>query len=147
MSTYYLGVSPREIFDQQRRSGTRPVLWLRLSIAVLVGAVLAFAYVARFHQDILLGHTLCPVLATTGYKCPLCGGSQSVVSLVHGDWWMAADANLLVALGPVLLVLGLTAKRAWNVLPAQRRRIEVVATFFLPVAFALWWLLRNLYGL
>jgi hypothetical protein len=93
VGTYWLSVSPKKVFDQRRRSGTRPVLWLRLSIAVLVGDVLAFAYVALFHQNILLGHTLCPMLATTGYKCPLRGGSQSVVSHVHGDWLMVAKAN------------------------------------------------------
>jgi hypothetical protein len=116
-------------------------------IALVAVLALVFGYLARYHEDILLGHTLCPVLATTGYRCPFCGGSQSAVSLVQGDWITAAKANLLIATGPVFLVLGLMLKRIWDSMPAQRRRVEVAAMASLPIVITVWSLSRNLYGI
>ena len=136
-----------KVLDQQPKERTRTVTRLRLSIALVAVLALVFGYLARYHEDILLGHTLCPVLATTGYRCPFCGGSQSAVSLVQGDWITAAKANLLIATGPVFLVLGLMLKRTWDSMPAQRRRIEVAAMASLPIVITVWSLSRNLYGI
>ncbi len=136
-----------KVLDQQPKERTRTVTRLRLSIALVAVLALVFGYLARYHEDILLGHTLCPVLATTGYRCPFCGGSQSAVSLVQGDWITAAKANLLIATGPVFLVLGLMLKRTWDSMPAQRRRVEVAAMASLPIVITVWSLSRNLYGI
>jgi len=136
-----------KVLDQQPKERTRTVTRLRLSIALVAVLALVFGYLARYHEDILLGHTLCPVLATTGYRCPFCGGSQSAVSLVQGDWITAAKANLLIATGPVFLVLGLMLKRTWDSMPAQRRRIEVAAMASLPIVITVWSLSRNFYGI
>ncbi|MDE1047779.1 MAG: DUF2752 domain-containing protein [Candidatus Nanopelagicales bacterium] len=140
-------MSPVKVLDQQPKERTRTVTRLRLSIALVAVLALVFGYLARYHEDILLGHTLCPVLATTGYRCPFCGGSQSAVSLVQGDWITAAKANLLIATGPVFLVLGLMLKRTWDSMPAQRRRVEVAAMASLPIVITVWSLSRNLYGI
>ena len=141
-----MGVAPVRVLDPQRKKGTRVVTRLRMSIAL--GAILAlvFGYLARYHEDILLGHSLCPVLAITGYRCPFCGGSQSAVSLVQGDWVTAAKANLLIAAGPVFLVLGLMLTRIWDSMPAQRRRVEITAIASLPIVITVWSLLRNFHG-
>jgi len=136
-----------KVLDPQPKERTQTVTRLRLSIALVAVLALGFGYLARYHEDILLGHTLCPVLATTGYRCPFCGGSQSAVSLVQGDWITAAKANLLIATGPVFLVLGLMLKRTWDSMPAQRRRIEVAAMASLPIVITVWSLSRNFYGI
>jgi hypothetical protein len=39
---------------------------------------------------------LCPLHATTGLWCPLCGGLRAVDVLVHGDVVAALHLNLLV---------------------------------------------------
>ena len=135
-----------KVLDPQPKEQMRAVTRLRLSIALVATLTLAFGYLARYHEDILLGHTLCPVLATTGYRCPFCGGSQSAVSLAQGDWIMAVKANLLITSGPVFLVFGLMLKRIWDSMPAQRRRVEVAALASLPIVITVWSLSRNFYG-
>lgn len=135
------------MLDPEPKERTQTATRLRLSIALIAILTLAFGYLARNHEDILLGHTLCPVLATTGYRCPFCGGSQVAVSLVQGDWITAAKANLLIATGPVFLVLGFMLKRIWDSMPAQRRRAEVAAMASLPIVITAWSLLRNFYGI
>ncbi len=70
-------------------------------VAVLAGAAVA-ADVALdpLHRNV----PLCPLHATTGLWCPLCGGLRAVDALAHGDLPAALQLNVLVV---VLLPLAL----------------------------------------
>lgn len=71
---------------------------LRQRISLLLLATAALAPVARIDA----GPVLCPVRRTTGRPCPGCGGTRSLVRLVHGDLRGSVAAH---PLGPVLGVL------------------------------------------
>jgi uncharacterized protein DUF2752 len=48
---------------------------------------------------------LCPLHATTGLWCPLCGSTRATHALLHGEWGTALHDNLLfVAFLPLLLL-------------------------------------------
>lgn len=49
---------------------------------------------------------VCPLRATTGLDCPLCGASRATAALVRGDLGAAIDFNALYVLAlPVALAL------------------------------------------
>jgi hypothetical protein len=48
---------------------------------------------------------LCPLHATTGVWCPLCGGLRAGYAVVHGQFGAAARANLLVVAAVPLVAL------------------------------------------
>jgi Protein of unknown function (DUF2752) len=54
----------------------------------------------------------CPFRATTGWDCPLCGGTRMGSALLHGDWVAAFFYNPVVLVG--LVVLGILGV-AWTV--------------------------------
>lgn len=71
---------------------------LRQRISLLLLATAALVPVSRVDS----GPVLCPVRRATGRPCPGCGGTRSLVHLVHGDLRGAAAAH---PLGPVLGLL------------------------------------------
>lgn len=76
----------------------------------------------------------CPILATTGYYCPGCGGLRAVADLVHGRVVTALDENLMA----VALTLGaLVVWAAWAVARGRGRRF----------AYERWLSTTVLYGL
>lgn len=88
---------------------------------------------------------LCPLLATTGLDCPMCGGLRSVQSLTRGDVVGAADHNLLfVASLPVLALLWLRWFRRPDATDPERDTLPawlVPAGLGIALAFAV---LRNI---
>jgi hypothetical protein len=59
------------------------------------------------------GPVLCPVRRATGRPCPGCGGTRSLVRLVHGDLRGAAAAHPLgPALGVLLVAWAVTGCRS-----------------------------------
>lgn len=71
---------------------------LRQRISLLLLTTAALVPVSRVEA----GPVLCPVRRATGRPCPGCGGTRSLVHLVHGDLRSAVAAH---PLGPVLGVL------------------------------------------
>ena len=73
---------------------------------------------------------VCPLRATTGLDCPLCGATRATFALLRGDLFTALDLNALYVVAlPGLFVLGLvwfvrgrlpkmvrTARAAWVLL-------------------------------
>ncbi len=47
----------------------------------------------------------CPILALTGWQCPLCGGTRMGSALLHGDLGTAFAANPLALVGVAVLSL------------------------------------------
>jgi hypothetical protein len=92
------------------------------------------------HRDV----PLCPLHATTGLWCPLCGGLRAVDALVHGDVVAAMQLNLLVVLLlPLALAWTLGAlRRERHGVPA--RRVPRGAVVALVVAALVFGVLRNL---
>ena len=72
------------------------VLRQRISLLLLVSAALVPA--SRVDR----GPVLCPIRRATGRPCPGCGGTRSLVHLLHGHLRRSAAAH---PLGPVLGVL------------------------------------------
>ncbi|HET7482696.1 MAG TPA: DUF2752 domain-containing protein [Actinomycetota bacterium] len=74
---------------------------ISLTAGAFLGAAALYPLVP--HPDLI-----CPLRATTGIPCPLCGMTTSVTATVHGDIGAALAANpagvLAVAVAGVLLV-------------------------------------------
>lgn len=87
---------------------------------------------------------LCPVRRTTGRRCPGCGGTRSLVRLVHGDLRGAAAAHPLgPPLGVLLLAWSLTgARSAGTALDPQRWRLRPVVAVAAALLWAGWALQR-----
>lgn len=84
------------------------------------------------------GVVLCPFHAATGLDCPACGSLRAVAALGRGNVVHAADHNLLLLLLPLLVALGVGARR----LGASTRLLVIAGT-----AIALvFWVVRNLPG-
>jgi hypothetical protein len=78
---------------------------------VAVGAVVACGCAAVAVWDPGDGGTpLCWSQAVLGIDCPLCGGLRATNALLRGDWSVAADHNVLLA---VLLPLAVVAWAVW----------------------------------
>ena len=83
---------------------------------------------------------LCPVRRATGRPCPGCGGTRSLVRLVHGDLRGAAVAHPLgPPLGVLLLAWSLTGRRsAGTVLDPRRWRARPAVAVLLGLLWAGW---------
>lgn len=111
------------------------VLRQRLSLLLLASAALVPA--ARVEA----GPVTCPVRRVTGRPCPGCGGTRSVVRLLHGRPRAALDAH---PLGPplslLLLAWAVTGQRSagtaldprcWRLTPPVRAALVVWAAWAL----------------
>jgi hypothetical protein len=103
-------------------------------------AIVADVALDPLHRDV----PLCPLHATTGLWCPLCGGLRAVDALVHGDVVVALQLNLLVVLlVPLALAWTLDAlRRERHGVPA--RRVPRGAVVALVVAALVFGVVRNL---
>lgn len=110
------------------------------------GAVVALATAAVHVTGGQLGFSVCPFHATTGWWCPLCGGSRAVAAMTHGDVGSALSYNLpaMVLLAAVTLswltqVYAALRGRAAHLPWLSRRSGVIMGVVFL--VFTIW---RNL---
>ena len=83
----------------------------------------------------------CPLRATTGLDCPLCGATRATHALLRGDLWRALDLNALYVVAlPVALVLGLWWLRKGDLPGVVRRPPVTWAALLVAIAFMV---LRN----
>ena len=79
---------------------------------------------------------LCPLRATTGLDCPLCGATRATAALVRGDVLAALDHNALYVLAlpvvGVLVLLWLVGGRrpAWSRSAVATWSVVAVAVAF-----------------
>ena len=93
----------------------------------------------------------CPIRSLTGVPCPGCGLTRATVALVRGEWRESLAAH---AFAPLLLAAVLVAA-VTALLPEARREAfaallgraerRTKATFLLPAALILYWLVRLLF--
>ncbi len=85
--------------------GTPPrPAWVRGAVAGGAVAAGALAIAAVGPTD--TGVPVCWSAGLFGVDCPLCGGLRCTSALVHGDWFAAADHNLLLAIALPLVAVG-----------------------------------------
>lgn len=82
----------------------------RLAVAAAAVATAATAVVAIADPAVPGRYGVCPLLAVTGWWCPLCGSLRAVHALARGDVAAAADFNLVLL---VALPLAVYAWAAW----------------------------------
>lgn len=82
----------------------------RLAVAAATVATTAAAVVALADPAVPSRYGLCPLLAVTGWWCPLCGSLRAVHALARGDVAGAADFNLVLLMA---LPLAVYAWAAW----------------------------------
>jgi len=118
-------------------------------VAVLIASFLpgALPITATLLRGPGSGIELCPVHLVSGFWCPLCGGTRSLYSLLHGDVTAALGYN---PIAPVVLLLGaavagrwLLGRRAGALRPPLSGR-EMAVVLCLLAAFGV---LRNLPGM
>ncbi|HVF31733.1 MAG TPA: DUF2752 domain-containing protein [Acidimicrobiales bacterium] len=79
---------------------------------------------------------LCPLRASTGLDCPLCGATRATLALLRGDIVTALDHNALYVVGlpilGVLVLLWLVGGRrpAWSRTPVATGSLVMVAAVF-----------------
>lgn len=82
---------------------------VRQRIALLLLGIAALTPVSRVES----GPVLCPVRRVTGRPCPGCGGTRSLVRMMHGDLRGASRAHPVApALGLLLLGWASTGARS-----------------------------------
>ena len=112
---------------------------LRQRISLLLLTIAALTPVSQVER----GPVLCPVRRASGRPCPGCGGTRSLVHLLHGDLRGAAAAHPLgPALGLLLLAWAAGGRRtAGTPLDPRRWRMHPGVV----VGLALWavWALRR----
>ena len=86
----------------------------------------------------------CLFLRTTGYPCPTCGSTRSVLALLRGDWIASLRASpLLWVVAALMLYLGLMRLHSRTPIDNQRIRPWHVALGLL-LLLANWvWILAN----
>lgn len=134
-------------------TGTEADRDVALRRGLLVGGGLAAAAGFILTAPALLGVNVippCPMRTLTGLDCPLCGGTRATRSLLTGDVAGAIDYNLMVpVMALVAVVLGLwwLAARSSEAVSFDGARTLLgsrVVWIGVAVAFAAFWLLRNL---
>lgn len=113
---------------------------VRQRISLLLLATAALTPVSRVES----GPVLCPVRRTTGRPCPGCGGSRSLVRLLHGDLRGSVAAHPLgPGLGVLLVAWSIGGGRtAGTRLDPQRWRPRPAVAAGLAAAWAVWALRR-----
>jgi hypothetical protein len=74
--------------------------------AVIGGAVACGCAAIALVDPTDTGVPVCWSAGLFGVDCPLCGGLRCVNALVRGDWFAAADHNLVLAVTLPLVVVG-----------------------------------------
>lgn len=96
----------------------------------------------------IVGHATgvgCPLLETTGFACPLCGGTRSFANLVTGRFGAALHNNAVVATaGGVLVIrLLLSVVRARRLYQFVDQLLSSIRLRHLIIAACIWFVLRN----
>jgi len=98
--------------------------WPRLLVFPLLAVTITGLSIARMNPDLAFKLAYCPLRDTTGIPCLTCGGTHSIVSLMHGRLLEALAANPMVALG----VIGFGLWSLWALIttfkPDFRRSFE-----------------------
>ena len=97
--------------------------------------------VARFTADHIL---FCPFYELTGYYCPGCGGTRSILALIHGHPLLALHENPW-AVGLVLVVLLWYIERIAALFGKTVRLFPRALSFWLTVCGIIiaWGIVRN----
>ncbi len=118
-----------------------------LRSALFTGAAVAAAtlLVHLYDPNQPGSYGFCPLRATTGLLCPLCGGTRAVFALTQGDGALALGLNPLIVL---MLPVGVAWWMAWVVRSLRGRRtvfFERLGVFWTVVGVLLSFaVLRNL---
>ncbi len=87
----------------------RPPSWFVYRAAIAVATILLVVLVVwllrTLEHEQIRWLPRCLFFHWTGLHCPGCGGTRSVLALVHGEFWLAVRCNPLLLLGTPLIGL------------------------------------------
>lgn len=128
-------------------NGSRRIVAPALHGSALV-AVAVVSYVPALSHLVTTGPSNCLLRRTTGWSCPACGMSRSVVRAMHFDLPAALSLNplALVALLGLVVAWGSSLARLRKATPHARNRVEPRLRRIVPllVAVAAFTVVRNL---
>lgn len=89
--------------------------------------------------------SICPIKATTGLDCPVCGGLRCLRATLTGNWSAAIQDNalLLITVPVVLVALAIWLTTAWTGRSWPMTR-WLPSPVFIPIGAVTWMVVRNL---
>ncbi len=129
-------MTPRKFYNITIAGGGAALIWLLLSL---------------YNKMMLIsGPVICPIRNITGYPCPSCGVTRSLISLITGD---ITEALFINPLGILLSVLALVVVAAggYDLLTRQQKLYRLylqteqwikkpaIASFFILLVLANWY--------
>ncbi|MFK7973190.1 MAG: DUF2752 domain-containing protein [Bacteroidia bacterium] len=121
--------------------------------SILITIVMAAAFVAaifvykRYDPASHPMYPQCPFFGMTGLHCPGCGSQRAIHHLANAEWYQAANDNVLVYMGLLVIVYNLTIRTHNHFYPKARWKNILYSSkvsWGILVLVLGFWLLRNL---
>lgn len=111
------------------------------------GAIAVLGIVMYVLIDLGRLHFLCPINEITNLRCPSCGNTRALLSLMHGDIGKTIKHNLLFI--PELITLTFLCFYAPYICIYDKEIPKAVYIFFVSAAvcFIIWGIIRNIFNI
>jgi hypothetical protein len=97
---------------------TRIKLYALVASGVLVGYVYLLYYAISPSRSLYSGPTVCLIKNVTGFPCPSCGSTRTMISFIHGDYAGALYWNPI----GLILLLAMVVLPFWILLDVVKKK-------------------------